>query len=343
MGALDELSGWLGDVFDGFAEVEIELLVLAIALQTLQTCLNGVAWRNILQEAYPADVVPYRQVVAAYAGGVGLNAVLPAQAGTIASLGLFRAIVPRSTMAGIVGGAFVHSVFFAVASAGVYVFLFWQRPGSFGIHLAWFDVHWLLTLLIAVAAVLLIVVVARILWRRLRQTWEQARDGAVILTRPRRYLPRVFAPQIGAYAARIGVTATFMAAYDIAVSPSNVVLVMAANSVSGTVALTPGGIGTTQALSVFALQGVASASKAAAFSIGQQVTVTAWNLAFALLALTMAFGRESTRVIWQQTRRRPRAREAEARTDEEAEALAATLAATRRRAPPGGSRNGPGP
>ena len=62
----------------------------ARASRLLQTLFIALAWRNILRAAYPKSVLPYREILSYYAGGNGLNAILPASAGTVAMLGLFR-------------------------------------------------------------------------------------------------------------------------------------------------------------------------------------------------------------------------------------------------------------
>lgn len=97
---LDDIAGWFASVGDEFGRVSLGLLVLALALQSAQTILNAVAWRSILHAAYPATRVPFGPVFGAYAGGIGLNQLLPAQAGTIATLGLYRGMIAGSTVRG---------------------------------------------------------------------------------------------------------------------------------------------------------------------------------------------------------------------------------------------------
>ena len=61
------------------------LVVLGLSFQLLQTLFISLAWRNILRAAYPKSVLPYREVLSYYAGGAGLNSILPASAGTVAT------------------------------------------------------------------------------------------------------------------------------------------------------------------------------------------------------------------------------------------------------------------
>src|SRR3954464_9197167 len=99
------MAGWLQQLWDTITAVSVPLLVLGLGFQTAQTLLVALAWRNILRAAYPDGGVKYRPVMRYYAGGVGLNAILPASAGTVAMLGFFRSSIGGSTVAGLPGGA----------------------------------------------------------------------------------------------------------------------------------------------------------------------------------------------------------------------------------------------
>ena len=61
--------------------------------------------------------MPLREIFAAYAGGIGLNSFLPAQAGTIAYLGMYRAIIVNSRMVTIVAGGIAQNLFYASPSS----------------------------------------------------------------------------------------------------------------------------------------------------------------------------------------------------------------------------------
>ncbi|MDP9188886.1 MAG: hypothetical protein M3O25_06520, partial [Actinomycetota bacterium] len=56
------------------------------------------------------------------------------------------------------------------------------------------------------------------------------------------------------------------------------------------VPLTPGGVGVNQATNVAALHNHADAATTAAYSLGQQFAITAWNIAFAVVVVVWAFG-----------------------------------------------------
>ena len=78
-------------------------------------------------------------------------------------------------------------------------------------------------------------------------------------------------------------------AFRIEQSARNVLLVQAAESLATLVPISPGGIGTQQALLVYTLRGKASRSALLAFSVGMKLTLTVVNvvLGFAAILLTL--------------------------------------------------------
>jgi multisubunit Na+/H+ antiporter MnhC subunit len=101
---------------------------------------------------------------------------------------------------------------------------------------------------------------------------------------------RVFLPSFGAWLAKLGVIAVFLAGYGITVTFHTVMSVMGGNSIANMVSVTPGGVGVNQATNVAALGNTTDAATATAYSLGQQLAVTAWNIAFAVVLVVWAFG-----------------------------------------------------
>jgi uncharacterized membrane protein YbhN (UPF0104 family) len=291
------MADWLSQLWDTLTSVSVPLLVLGLVFQTLQTCLVALAWRNILRASYPEGGVNYRDTLGYYAGGNGLNAILPASAGTVAMLGLFRASIEGSTVAGLVGATVVQNIFFAIVGGLVYLWLFLSVAGSFDVKLGWFSDHWVLTAVILVVGWILITVVGKILWRHLESTWEKAKEGGTIVTMPRAFLVQVVGVEALSYIARMGVNATFMYAYDIPVSITNIFLIVAAASVSSTVAIAPGAVGAQTALASVVLKGVAPQATISAYTIGQALITTAWNAVFGLTMLARTIGWDQTRQL----------------------------------------------
>ena len=296
-----DVRGWFSDVWDALTGVGLGYLIAGWTFQTAQTTLTALGWYFILRAGFPDAGILYRGVLAAYAAGVALNGFLPANIGTVAMVLMFVAIIPGANLPGVLGGMVVQKVFFTVAGAFVYAYLFLSVPGSFELQLNGPHDHPVLFGTVVVGAVLLIVMLVRIFWRKLRGLWEKAKQGGAILARPREYAVRVLLPSFGAWLAKLAVIAVFLAAYGITVTFHTVMSVAGGNSIANTVSVTPGGVGVNQATNVAALSGVTDAATATAYSLGQQLAITAWNVAFALVVVTWAFGWTGGKVLVQQS------------------------------------------
>jgi uncharacterized membrane protein YbhN (UPF0104 family) len=88
-----------------------------------------------------------------------------------------------------------------------------------------------------------------------------------------------------------------MFAFDIPVTVYTVFLVASSHMLSGIFAITPGGVGQTQALDVATLRGYASTGDIAAFSITQDSILTIWNVVLDLVVMLWAFGYKQVKVL----------------------------------------------
>jgi uncharacterized membrane protein YbhN (UPF0104 family) len=285
-----DVRGWLDSLWDSLTGIGLGYLVAGWTLQTAQTTLTALGWYFILRAGFPRAPVLYRQILAAYATGVALNGFLPANIGTFVMLLMFVAIVPGANFPGVLGGMLVQKIFFTVAGAFVYVYLFATVPGTFERQLELPHDHPVLTLGMVAGILVLIVVLARIFRRKLHELVKKAAQGGAILAHPRQYFVRVALPSLGAWVAKLGVIAVFLAGYGIAVTFHTVMSVAGGNSIANTVSVTPGGVGVNQATNVAALNNVTDAATATAYSLGQQLAVTAWNIGFAVAFVVWAFG-----------------------------------------------------
>jgi uncharacterized membrane protein YbhN (UPF0104 family) len=85
------------------------------------------------------------------------------------------------------------------------------------------------------------------------------------------------------------------------VSFHTVMSVAGGNSIANTVSVTPGGVGVNQATNVAALGGVTDAATATAYSLGQQLAITAWNIGFAVVFVVWAFGWSGGKLLVEQS------------------------------------------
>jgi uncharacterized membrane protein YbhN (UPF0104 family) len=285
-----DVRGWLSELWDTLTEVSVEYIVAGLVLQAVQTTLTALAWYYILRAAYAEADFQYRAILAAYAAGVAMNGFLPANIGTFVSLLMYAAIIHGATFPGVLGGMVVQKIFFTVAGTFVYLYLFLSVPGSFSIELGAVESNRALTVLILVGGAFLLVVLVRAFWRRLEGLWQKAKQGGAILARPRDYFVRVALPSFGAWLAKLGVTAVFLAAYSIPVTFHTVMSVIGGNSLANTVSATPGGVGVNQAVNVASLKDVTDSATATAYSVGQQLIVTMFNVAFGVVLVVWAFG-----------------------------------------------------
>ena len=285
-----DVSGWLSDFWDSLTSISIQYIVAGVALQTVQTTFTALAWWYILRAGFPDAEIPYRSILAAYAAGVALNGFLPANIGTFVSLLMYVALIAGATFPGILGAMLVQKIFFTVAGTFVYLYLFLSVAGSFELQLGLFADHTVLAIILIGGGLFLVVLLGRIFWSKLKGLWEQAKQGGAILSEPRKYLTRVVVPSFIAWVAKLGVIAVFLAAYAIPVTFHTVMTVAGGNSLANTVSATPGGVGINQAINTASLSDVTSPANATAYSVGQQLVVTAWNVVFGIVLVVWAFG-----------------------------------------------------
>src|SRR3954451_8199981 len=285
-----DIRGWFSRLWDTITTISAGYLVAAIVLLVVQTTSTALAWYWILRTAYGRPNVRWRDILACYATAVALNGILPANLGTLVSLIMFVAVIAGATFAGVLGGYVVQKIFFTLAGAAVYLYLFLSVGGSFDIKFGWVHEHVWATIAILAGAVALIVLLVRHFRPKLQKVWENAKEGGAVLARPRTYLVKVALPSLVGWAAGLGVIAVFLAAYGIPVSFHTVMRMVGGNSIANVTSVTPCGVGVNQAFNVASLKGITDSATATAYSISQQLVTTAWNLLFAIGVVCWAFG-----------------------------------------------------
>jgi uncharacterized membrane protein YbhN (UPF0104 family) len=288
-----DVWGWLEQLWDTVKEISIGYIILGCIFQGAQTCLTALGWYGILRYAYPGGVT-YMPVLASYAAGVALNNFLPANIGTFVTLLMYVAVVRGATFPGILAGYLVQKIFYLIVGTLIYIYLFWAVAGSFDFQFGneWDAVsgHPLLITGIVLGGAFLLVLLARIFWHWVKSLWEKAKQGAAILGDLRAYTKWVLLPQMGGYVAKVLVIIVFLAAYSVPVTFGSVMSVLGSNQLANLLSLTPGGIGVNQAFNAFALESYTSSTTATAYSLGQQLVTTAFNVGFAVVLMCIVFG-----------------------------------------------------
>ena len=288
-----DVLGWFEELWSTLTEISIGYIVLGCLFQGAQTMLTALGWYGILRYAYPGGVT-YMPVLAAYATGVALNNFVPANMGTFVMLLMFLAIVQGSTFPGVLGGYAVQKIFYLIIGTLIYLYLFSQVAGSFefqfGNERDAISNHPVLTLGIIAGAIFLIALLLRVFWTWVKKMWAKATQGAAILGDLRAYLKWVLLPQMGGYAAKVMVIIVFLAAYGIPVTFGSVMSVLGSNQLANLLSFTPGGLGVTQAFNSFALESYTDTTTATAYSLGQQLITTAFNVGLSILLICVVLG-----------------------------------------------------
>jgi uncharacterized membrane protein YbhN (UPF0104 family) len=284
------VSDWISEFFDQLRAVPASAIAGGIVLETLQTVFVSIAWLTILRAAFPDTHLPFGPVLASYAVAVALNSFLPANIGSLVMLLMFTTLIATATFAAVVSGLIAQKIPFSIYNIAAYLYLFATVAGSLSIKLGFIAEHPAATAAITAGAIILLILLARFFWARATTLRQQVKTGAAILAYPRRFLIGVALPELGSYLARLGIIAVFMAAYSIPVSFHSVIAVSASNSISNVVAVTPGGAGVNQAFNAAVLDDSTTSANAVAYSLAQQLIISAWDIVFAVVLVAWIFG-----------------------------------------------------
>jgi len=285
------VKDWLDSFWDELRAMPTGYTAAALVFQTGQTVFAGLSYYGILKAAYKEEVQLW-PVIAAYAVGVAMNGFLPANIGTFVTLFMFVAIIPSCTIAGAIAAYLVQKIFFTIAGAFVYLYMFLSVPGSFDISFGNLTSHPGLALIVVAGAVVLILVLGRIFWRQVKKLWAQAKQGGVILATPKRYLKWAFLPSFLSWVCKLIVIGIFLAAFAIPVTFESIMWVVGSGSLANVASFTPGAVGITQATNALALKDCCNVphGDAVDYSTAQQLITTAWNQLVAIVLVCWIFG-----------------------------------------------------
>jgi uncharacterized protein (TIRG00374 family) len=302
--------------YDHLSAVDFRWIAVALGLHFLRSLVISRAWRNVIADAYPQEKVRWRTVWGAYLAGVGVNALIPARAGDAVRLYLIKHRVESSTYVTLASSLGVMAIFDITAAIGLFIYALTQNvlPSYHVIpKLPSFDFGLLLQhtrLTIAVVVVILVALVFGYFWaaRHVRAFKQRVAQGFTVVRRPRRYLRKVAFWQLVDWTTRLAETFFFLKAFHIDATVHNALIAQVAQSASTALPITPGGIGTEQALLVVVLAGAASKTALVAFSVGVKLTVTVANIVVGFTALLIM----ARTIDFREIKRRRQAEEAAA-------------------------------
>lgn len=302
--------------YDHLSAVDFRWIAVALALHLLRSLAISRAWRNVIADAYPEEKVHWRSIWGAYLAGVGVNALIPARAGDAVRLYLVKHRVNNSTYTTLASSLGVMAIFDITAALALFAYALTQNvlPSVHVIpDLPSFDFGWALQrprLLAGISLGLGVAIGVGIYWaaNHIRAFRERLAQGFAVLRRPRRYLRRVALWQAVDWTTRIAETFFFLKAFHVDATVHNALIAQVAQSASTALPITPGGIGTEQALLVVVLAGTASKTALVALSVGMKLTVTVANVIVGFLALLIM----ARTIDFRELRRRRQAEEAAA-------------------------------
>jgi len=288
-----DVWGWLQSLWDTLTEISIGYIILGCVFQCLQTVFTGLAWYGILNYAYRGQIT-FLPVLTSYAVGVALNNFLPANIGTLVTLLMYVAIIETANFPGVLAGYVVQKIFYFIIGTLIYIYLFVEVAGSFSFQFGGIrdaiSGHWVLIIVIVVGGGFLIYILLRSFWAWFKKMWAKAREGAAILGDLHADLKTVLLPEALGYVCKVMVIIIFLAAYSIPITFGSVMSVLGSNQLANILSVTPGGVGVNQAFNSYALSSYTDATTATAYSLGQQLITTAFNVLFAVALVCYVFG-----------------------------------------------------
>ena len=284
--------------WDHLAAVRWGPLGIALGLHVLKLALRGVAWRNILAASYPNERWRWRSVARAYIGGVGINSIVPGRAGDLVKLYLVHREQPATTYTTLASTLVTETLLDLVLATSIFLWALTQGVLP-SLHvlptIPAFDWGWLFrdprTTAIVAAA---LTVGAIWLWywasQHVADFKQRVGQGFAILRDRRRYGREVVSWQLLSWVLRIASLYWFLRAFHVHASVHNALLAQVVDSFSTLLPFSPGGAGTKQGLLVYVLRGEASSSTLLAFSVGQYVAVTVFNVVIGAIAIFASLG-----------------------------------------------------
>lgn len=289
--------------WDYLSSIQLVPLGIAICCHMAKTLCTTRAWRNVLAAAYPENRVRWLPLYAAYLAGVGVNALFPARAGDVVRLTLAHRAIPGSTYTTLVSSSLVLAIVDIACATTLFSWALTQDvlpgldvlPSLPSFDFAWAYRHEVVAKILIVVVVLGAIALAVWIRSHVREVGQRIRQAFTVVRTPVRWVRTVVLWQLADWGFRLATIWFMLGAFQIEQSLRNVLLVQAAESLSTLIPVSPGGLGTQQALLVYTLRGTASRSALLAFSVGMKLTLTAVNVVIGFAAIlftlrTLRFG-----------------------------------------------------
>jgi uncharacterized membrane protein YbhN (UPF0104 family) len=284
--------------FENFAEISWAPLALAVACHLGRIVARSRAWRNVIAAAYQDSEVQWRQVFGAYAAGIGANALLPGRGGDLLRLYIVKHRVEGATYPTLGSTMIADGLFDLVAASTLILWALSSGilPGSNvlpvlpGSDWVWVFHNPTQSLVIAGFFLAIGLVLVGLYYARITSFWARVRQGLTILRTPGRYLREVALWDAVDWLLRLTAIFFFLRAFELPATAFNALVYQVAASLGTALPLTPGGIGTEQALLVYLFSDVSTASKILSFSVGVKLVTVAVNVTLGTIAVALMLG-----------------------------------------------------
>lgn len=303
---MDSVVTLIRGALDTLARASFGALAIAVSLHLMKVAAEARSWHGIVRHAYPTAPLRFPTTYAAFAGAIGVNAILPARVGEALRLGVVRRQLPGSTVATIAGTIVLEmgiEAAFGLAVIGA-VLLAGRSIGPFGSPTMLIGVH-PIALAMVCAAVLALGAIAWSLRRRIVRLAVAMGHGMSVTRAVGPFLHDVLAWKLIAWMLRFAAVYWFLLAFHLDGSVWIVLLIVAAQNVAGALPLAPGSAGTQQAALALALAGTVSASAVVGFGVGMQVATGLSDIVFGAVAIAATSSWVDIRLALRPARKRP--------------------------------------
>jgi uncharacterized membrane protein YbhN (UPF0104 family) len=290
----------IGVFFNHLAAVEWKWLALGVLCHLCKLLAVSRAWRNIIKAAYPDRPVRWRQMFGAYVAGTGVNALIPARGGDVVRLFLAKRRIEGSTYTTLVSTSLLQTLFDMVIAG---CFVLWaltqhvlpgvdvlKSPSLPSLDYGWAFRHPTAGLILF--GLLLLFGTALVAWiaEHVDRFKAKVAQGFAAFRDRSYYLRRVVLWQLVDWTLRLVAVFFFLRAFGIPATLHNALLVQVSQSLATILPVSPGGIGTEQALLVYIFRHVTDKSTALSFSVGMRVTLLVVNALVGFGAILLMTG-----------------------------------------------------
>lgn len=295
---MSEFFHAVGVFFDHLTGVGWTALAIGLALHFARLLTRTVAWRNILAASYPNERWRWVPIAKAYIGGVGINSIVPGRAGDVVKLYLVHREQPATTYTTLASTLVTETLLDLVLATAIFLWALTQGvlpsldvlPSIPAFDWGWLFQNSRVTAIVVIALTIGAIWFAHWASVHVEEFKQRVGLGFAILRDRGRYGREVASWQLLSWVLRIASLYWFLRAFHVHASIHNALLAQVVDSLSTLLPFSPGGAGTKQGLLVYVLHDQASSTQLLAFSVGQYVAVTVFNVAIGAVAIFTSLG-----------------------------------------------------